>query len=391
MTAPCAPDRPGLLVADFSRVLAGPFATMTLGDLGAEVIKVERPGGDDTRAWGPPFVQDQSTYFMGANRNKHSIVLDLRVPEDLEAARTLAERADVLVENFRPGTMGRYGLDEPTLRAGNPGLIYCSISAFGSAAGRDLAGYDLLVQALGGLMSITGPGPEQPCKVGVAVVDVVAGLFATVGILAALRERDRTGLGQLVEVNLMSALLSTLANQSSGYVLAGQVPTALGNGHPSIAPYDTFATGEGILVLAVGNDRQFARLADALGAPRLASDPRFVTNDRRVQHRNDLREVLEGHLAARSAHAWSQTLAQIGVPAGPVNDIAAAFALAGELGLRPIRYTDDDPGPLGAQVANPISLSTTPLTYRCRPPRLGEHSAAIRRWLDQVKDQRGSA
>lgn len=381
----------GLVVADFSRVLAGPFCTMMLGDLGAEIVKVERPGGDDTRAWGPPFVADQSTYYLGINRNKRSVVLDLRDPDDLETARSLAERADVLVENFRPGTMQRLGLDEPTVREANPGLVYCSISAFGPQAGRELAGYDLLVQALGGLMSITGPSEGEPTKVGVAVVDVIAGLFATVGIIAALRERDRCGAGQRVEVNLLSALLSALANQASGYVLADEVPLAMGNGHPSIAPYDTFATGGGALVLAVGTDRQFAILCATLGAPELAEDHRFVTNDLRVRHRAELRTHLEEKLAANTADQWVTALTAVGVPAGAVNDLRDAFGLAENLGLTPIHHTNDDDSPLGRQVANPITLSTTPVSYRLRPPRLGEHSGDIRRWLDQLEFRRTSA
>jgi crotonobetainyl-CoA:carnitine CoA-transferase CaiB-like acyl-CoA transferase len=380
-----------LLVADFSRILAGPFATMTLADLGAEVIKVERPEGDDTRAWGPPRAGEESTYFLGTNRNKRSVVLDLRDPDDLAAARELCERADVVVENFRPGTMARYGLDEPSLRVANPGLVYCSISAFGAGPGRELAGYDLLVQALGGLMSITGPTPEQPTKVGVAVVDVLAGLFATIGILSALRERDYSGLGQHVEINLLSSLLSALANQASGYVLAEHVPAALGNGHPSIAPYDTYATGNGALVLAVGNDRQFASLAETLEAPELLTDPRFRDNEARVHHRHELRHELETRLGHRDAAAWSELLTAKGVPAGAVNDLAGAFALAEKLGLQPIQHVDDDQGPLGAQVASPIGLSATPVTYRRRPPQLGEHTTALRQWLADLHDPRQSA
>jgi crotonobetainyl-CoA:carnitine CoA-transferase CaiB-like acyl-CoA transferase len=293
-------------VADFSRVLAGPFCTMTLGDLGAEVIKVERPTGDDTRAWGPPFLAEQSSYYLAVNRNKQSVVLDLRDPADLEAARELAARADGLVENFRPGTMERLGLGEHLLRERNPGLIYCSISACGPGAGRDLPGYHLLVQALGGLMSITGSSESAPTKVGVALVDVLAGLFATVGILAALRERERSGEGQRVEINLLSALLSALANQAAAYVLAGEIPRAIGNGHPSIAPYETFATKDGTLAIAVGTDRQFADLCAALELPDLASDARFHSNERRVTHHRQLKAILEPQLGAVDTGAFSR-------------------------------------------------------------------------------------
>jgi crotonobetainyl-CoA:carnitine CoA-transferase CaiB-like acyl-CoA transferase len=295
------PPLNGLLVADLTRVLAGPFCTPTLGDLGAKVIKVERSTGDDTRAWGPPFVGDQSSDYLAVNRNKQSIVLDLRDPTDLEAARELAAHADVLVENFRPGTMDRLGLAEHVLRERNPGLINCSISAFGPGAGADLPGYDLLVQALGGLMSITGSSESEPTKVGVALLDVLAGPFATIGILAALRERERSGEGQRVEINLLSSLLSALANPSAAYVLAGKVPRAIGNGHPSIAPYETFATKDGTLAIAVGTDRQCAELCAALDLSELASDPRFRSNERRVAHRTLLIEIpVEGQSSAES-------------------------------------------------------------------------------------------
>jgi crotonobetainyl-CoA:carnitine CoA-transferase CaiB-like acyl-CoA transferase len=384
------PPLSSLLVADFSRVLAGPFCTMTLGDLGAEIVKVEQPNGDDTRVWGPPFVDDESVYYLGVNRNKRSVVLDLRDAEDLRVATTLAERADVLVENFRPGTMARFGLDEPTIRRANPALVYCSISAFGTAAGRELAGYDLLVQALGGLMSITGPDADHPTKVGVALVDVLAGLFATVGIVAALRERDRSGRGQHVEIDLMSALLSALANQSASYVLAGEIPRAMGNGHASIAPYDTYPTGDGMIVLAVGNDKQFGQLCDALRISHLAQDRRFLTNELRVRNRALLRERLERALAPDSAAYWTRILPAFGVPAGAVNNIAEAFALAEQLGLHPIRNTEDGDS-LGRQVASPINLSATPVTYRTRAPRLGEHNSDIRNWLAKLAPRRRTA
>ena len=380
------PSLSGLIVADFSRVLAGPFVTMTLGDLGADVIKVERPEGDDTRAWGPPFAADESTYYLGLNRNKRSIVLDLHDSADRDVAARLVRHADVLVENFRPGVMDRFGLDEQTVRTDNPALVYCSISAFGSEAGRNLAGYDLLVQALGGLMSITGRDATHPTKVGVAMVDVLAGLFATIGILAALRERDRSGAGQRVEVNLLSTLLSALANQSASYVLADVVPTAMGNGHPSIAPYDTFQTGDGTLVLAVGTDHQFRLLCDAIAGPELSIDPRFLTNELRVRHRHRLRHLIECRLANRGAAEWTSILTTVGVPAGSVNNIKEAFALAEQLGLRPIAQTRDDPGIRGRQVASPLTLSETPVVYGRRAPSLGEHTQDIRALLDLSSD-----
>ena len=358
----------GILIADFSRVLAGPYATMLLGDLGAEVVKVERPGiGDDTREWGPPYASSgMSTYFEGVNRNKRSVSIDLSSDEGRAEARELALRADVLVENFKPGALDRMGLGFDELRALNPGLIYCSISGFGSDRGRDLPGYDLLVQAMGGLMSVTGPSSEEPTKVGVALVDVITGLHACVGILAALQHRDRTGEGQRIEVNLLSSLLSALVNQAAAFVGAGVVPRAMGNAHPSIAPYEVYPTADQPLVIAVGNDSQFAALVGELGAADLAKDPRFATNPQRVAHREDLKVALVGLLAAHDAQEWHRRLTAAGVPCGPINTIAQAFALAEQLGLDPIALADGHPG-----VANPISLSQTPPTYRLPPPALG--------------------
>ncbi|HET8977191.1 MAG TPA: CoA transferase [Solirubrobacteraceae bacterium] len=361
-----------LRILDFSRVLAGPFATMMLADLGAEVVKVERPGGgDETRSWGPPHDdRGEATYFQAVNRNKHSIVLDLSRTSDLARARSEAQIADVIVENFRPGVMDRLGLGYDALRATAPGLIYCSITGFGAGEGAALPGYDLLVQALGGLMSITGAPEGEPQKVGVALVDVLAGLFASVGILAALRHRDRSGEGQRVEVNLLSSLLAALVNQASAYTIAGVVPGRMGNAHPSISPYELYETGAGDLVLAVGNDRQFAALCEVIGAPGLAGDPRFATNTDRVAHRRELRDELVARLAAASAAEWAARLTAARVPAGEVNDLAGAFRLAQSLGLEP---TVDVPRPDGSSVAltrNPIRLSRTPPSYRSAPPSL---------------------
>jgi crotonobetainyl-CoA:carnitine CoA-transferase CaiB-like acyl-CoA transferase len=359
----------GIVVADLSRVLAGPYATMLLADLGAEVVKVERPGtGDDTRAWGPPYAADgTATYFTGVNRNKGSLVVDLTTADGLAAARELALRADVLVENFKPGTLERLGLGFPELAAANPGLVMCSISGFGSGAGADLPGYDLLVQAMGGLMSVTGPDPESPTKVGVALVDVVTGLHAVYGILAALRHRDRSGVGQHVEVNLLSSLLSALVNQGSAYVAGGVVPGILGNDHPSITPYGVYAAADRPLVLAVGNDRQFGALVRCLDVSHLADDERFASNPSRVAHRDALRVELETALAAKDADAWYAELTAAGVPSGPINDVAGAFDLADSLGLAPVVAIDGSPVP---QVANPLRMSATPPTYRTPPPRL---------------------
>ncbi len=361
-----------LTILDFSRVLAGPFATMMLADLGATVIKVERPGtGDETRAWGPPYDdRGQATYFQAVNRNKDSVVLDLTNDADLARTRALAGGADVIVENFRPGVMDRLGLGYEELSAGHLGLVYCSITGFGAGLGAQLPGYDLLVQALGGLMSITGAPDGEPQKVGVALVDILAGLFASVGILAALRHRDRTGEGQRVEVNLLSALLAALVNQASGYTIAGVVPARMGNAHPSISPYELYETGAGDLVLAVGNDRQFAALCEVLGAPELAADARFSSNGDRVANRCELRRELVARLAAAPAADWARLLTAVRVPAGEVNDVRGAFELARSLGLEP---TVDVPRPDGSAVAltrTPITLSRTPPSYRSAPPPL---------------------
>src|SRR5215218_318485 len=329
----------GILVADFSRVLAGPLAAMLLGDLGADVVKVERPdGGDDTRHWGPPWRDDEATYYLGLNRNKRSLALDLGDPGDVELARRLAGRADVLIESFRPGLMERWGLDGETLRASNPGLVTCSVTAFGTGEeARTLPGYDFLAQAMGGLMSVTGEADGRPLKVGAAVVDLVCGLLAVIGIQAALTERERTGRGRHVEVSLMDAALLSLLNQGSAWVLGGVVPRRRGNRHPSITPYETFDAADRPLAVAVGNDRQFTRLCEALGLSELPADPRFASNSGRVAHAAELAQLLEAVLGERPADDWFEVLRAAAVPAGPINDVAEAFALAESLGMEPVR------------------------------------------------------
>ncbi|MCI4066400.1 CoA transferase [Micromonospora sp. R77] len=380
----------GVLVADFSRVLAGPYATMLLADLGADVVKVERPGtGDDTRAWGPPYDADgTATYYLAVNRNKRSVALDLTDPTDLAAARTLVHRADVVVHNFRPGTMDRHGLGYPDVAAANPRAVYCSITGFGSGPGAALPGYDLLVQAVGGLMSVTGARPGEPVKAGVALVDVITGLHATVGILAALRHRDSTGTGQHVEVNLLSSLLSALVNQASGYVAAGAVPGILGNAHPSIVPYELLPTADRPLAVAVGTDAQFRALCQVLDLSDVAADPRYATNPDRVRHRAPLIAALAERTALRTADDLAAALGRVGVPCGPVNDLAGAFRLAADLGLDPVvDVTGPDRSHPARQVANPITLSAAPVTYDRPPPRLGEHTAEVLAWL--APDQPG--
>ncbi|MEC3853966.1 CaiB/BaiF CoA transferase family protein [Paenarthrobacter ureafaciens] len=373
----------GIVVADFSRVLAAPYATMLFGDLGADVIKIERPGlGDDTRQWGPPFTDDhEATYFMSVNRNKRSFTADMSDPADHRNLVELIRRADVLIENFRPGTMARHGLSYDQLAAINPRLVYCSITGFGAGeAAAALPGYDLLVQAVGGLMSVTGPGPGQPVKVGVALVDVLTGLHAAVGVLAALRARETTGRGQLVEVNLLSTLLSSMVNQSVGYTAAGSVPGIIGNRHPSIAPYQLFPASDQPVVIAVGNDRQFAQLCVALGIPELAKDPRFATNPARVAHIEELDRAISTQTIGQTAGHWYRTLSACGVPCGPVNDIADAFAMANDLGLNPL-VTLGAGNDAVRLPANPISLSETPVSYTRRPPRLGQDADEVSAWL----------
>ncbi|WNV89573.1 CoA transferase [Umezawaea sp. Da 62-37] len=357
----------GVVIADFGRVLAAPYATMMLADLGAEVVKIEHPRGDETRSWGPPHARGEATYFLSVNRNKTSTTLDMSTPDGLRRAREIVLGADVLVENFRPGTMSRFGLGHDDLSTVHPGLVYCSVTGFGAGRGSDLPGYDLLVQAVGGLMSMTGARPGEPVKAGVALVDVLTGLHAAVGILAALRHRDATGEGQHVEVDLLSVLLSSMVNQSAGYALAGVVPGIMGNRHPSIAPYQLVGTADRPMVLAVGNDRQFARLCSVLDVPELATDPRFTTNERRVAHVDELLALLEPRLRTGSARHWFEVLTPLGVPCGPVNDLAGAFELAATLGLEPTTTVD------GLDlVSNPIRLSRTPVTYRLPPPRLDQ-------------------
>ncbi|OKH94046.1 CaiB/BaiF CoA transferase family protein [Streptomyces uncialis] len=369
----------GILVADFSRVLAGPLCTMTLADLGATVVKVERPGsGDDTRAWGPPWSATSTTYFDSVNRSKLGIALDLTDDTDRALGQELAHRADVVVENFRTGSLDRLGLGYERVSAVNPGVVYCSITGFGGGAGAGLLGYDFVVQAVGGLMSVTGETDGDPAKAGVALVDVLTGKDAVIGVLAALAGRARTGRGCRVEVDLLSSLLGSLVNQAQGFLETGRPPGRMGNRHPSIAPYETLRCRDGLLAVACGNDGQFARLATALGAAALADDARFRTNAARVGHREELVAALEERLAHGDAADWQTRLTGAGVPAGRVGTIADGFALAEELGLSP---TVAPAGGGTPTVRHPVTYSTGPVREPSPPPRLDEHGDAVRAWL----------
>ncbi|MDK3257645.1 CaiB/BaiF CoA transferase family protein [Blastococcus capsensis] len=376
----------GLLVADFSRILAGPYATMLLADLGAEVIKVEGPHGDDTRTWQPPVREGVSTYYMGANRNKRSIALDLRDPADAEAARELARRADVLVENFKPGGLARFGLDYDSVAATNPGVLYASISGFGSGpGGAALPGYDLIVQAISGFMSLTGDPDGSPYRAGVALFDVMAGLHATIGVLSALNHRHATGQGQHVEVNLLSSALSGLVNQTSAYVAGDVVPFRMGNSHPSLFPYEPLPCADGDLIIAAGNNGQFRRLVEVLGVPELADDPRFGRNEDRTANRDELRPLLVERLRTRSKQEWFRDIIAAGVPCGPINTIDQGIAFAEEVGLDPVVQVGQG-GDAVPSVRNPITFSATPPAYRLPPPDLDEHGAEVRRWLAEPEE-----
>lgn len=374
----------GVLVADFSRVLAGPYATQLMADLGADVIKVESPGGDETRGWKPPERDGVSTYYLGVNRNKRDVVLDFTDPADRALAQELARRADVVIENFKPGGLARFGLDYATVAAGNPGVVYASISGFGTAGGAALPGYDLIVQAASGLMSLTGDADGPAFRSGVSVFDIMTGLQATVGILAALRHRSESGEGQHVEVDLLSTALSAMANHSSTYLAGGSVPFRLGNAHPSLFPYEPLPASDGEIVVVAANDGQFRRLCHGLGLDELADDARFSTAEARNRGRAELRPLLVAALGTRTVAEWFEVLTTAGVPCGPINTIDEGVALAERLGLDPVVSvgSGDDAVPM---IRNPIRFSHTPARYDSAAPSLGQHSHDVRAWL--MKEQ----
>ncbi len=373
----------GVRVLDLSRVLAGPWCTMILGDLGAEVIKVERPGeGDDTRRWGPPFDAGESAYYLCANRNKRSITVDLKAEKGREIVRRLARTSDVLVENFRVGTLSAIGLGYEDLRKVHEGLVYCSISGYGQEGPyRDLPGYDFILQAMSGLMSFTGEPDGEPMKVGVAVVDLAAGLYAAIGILAALRERDRSGLGQYLDISLLESAVSLLANVASGYLVSGKNPERHGNAHPSIVPYQLFRAGDRYIAVGVGNDKQWRALCEIAGRPDLAGDPRFASNPGRVEHREELIPVLEEIFRSREGGFWIRELWGQGIPAGPIHTMEELFA-------------DEHTKARGTEIemshpaigrlrltGSPLRLSRTPVRYERPPPGMGENTVEVLREL----------
>jgi crotonobetainyl-CoA:carnitine CoA-transferase CaiB-like acyl-CoA transferase len=370
----------GLLVADFSRILAGPYASMLLADMGAEVIKVESPGGDDTRTWVPPMRADVSTYYLAINRNKRSVALDFKDPADLALACELAARADVVIENFKPGGLARFGLDYDTVAAQNPGVVYASISGFGSTGGAKLPGYDLIVQAISGLMSLTGDPHGEPYRAGISVFDVMSGMQATIGVLAALRHRATTGEGQHVEVNLLATALSGMVNQASAYVAGGEVPFRMGNAHPSLFPYEPLPTADGDLIITAGNDGQFAKLCAALGLPELVDDPRFGRNEDRTANREELRPLLVERLRTKGRMEWFDELLAAGVACGPINTVDEGVAFAERVGLDPVVRVGQGEDAVPS-IRNPITFSATPARYDLPPPRLDEHGEQVRAWL----------
>jgi crotonobetainyl-CoA:carnitine CoA-transferase CaiB-like acyl-CoA transferase len=374
-------------VLDLSRVLAGPWAGQLLGDYGADIVKVERPGqGDDTRRWGPPWLGNESAYFLSSNRNKRSVTVDISAPDGQRVIRDLAGKADVLLENFRVGTLARYALDPDSLMADNPRLIVCSVSAFGQHGSRaGEPGYDAMIQASGGLMSITGYPDEEgggPAKVGVAIADIMAGMYAATAVLAALHARERSGRGQRIDVPLYDSQVAWLANQSMNFLVSDKVPRRMGTAHPNLSPYQAFATSDGHVMVAVGNDAQFARCMEALGRAELARDPDYVTNAVRIANRNELIGIMEAIIRGRSTAYWLETFAAHGVPSGPINDVAQVLSSDYAVEKQLVRELDNAAGDTVPSVANPVAFSATPVCYDRAPPVLGEHTEEVlREWL----------
>jgi formyl-CoA transferase len=374
----------GIRVLDLSRVLAGPYCTMVLGDLGADVIKVESPEGDETRTWGPPFAEGESAYYLCVNRNKRSIVIDFKTEEGRAVINQLIRKSDVLVENFRPGTLSRFSLDFESASALNTELIYCSISGFGQTGPqRDKPGYDFMIQATGGLMSFTGDPNGEPMKVGVAVADLFAGQNAVIAILAALQARSQTGRGQHLDISLFDSQLGMLANVASNYLISGNLPRRYGNAHANIVPYQSFQASDEWFILAVGNDRQFEKLCEVIGNPELARDARFVANAGRVEHREALITSLKPVFLTRTAINWLSTLEAAGIPCGPINTLDKVFTepqVEARQMLIEMQHPTIGKLPL---IGSPLKFSETPIEYRFPPPKLGEHTEQILKEMSQ--------
>ena len=391
----------GLLVLDLSRILAGPTCTQLLGDLGATIIKIENPktGGDDTRQWGPPYAEthdgksDLSAYFMAANRNKLSLAVDIATDEGQALIREFAEVADIVLENFKPGGLAKYGLDYESLSADRPDLVYCSISGFGQTGpNRDLPGYDLMAQGYGGIMSLTGAADGPPMKVGVGIADVMCGMYATVGILAALRHRDQTGEGQYIDLSLVDTQMAWMINEGTNYLASGDLPQRRGNAHPNIAPYDVFPCADGHLILAVGNDGQFQRFCKALGAPELAEDPRYLTNPLRLKNRVTLTEHVSALLENRAKSTILDLLSEAKVPAGPIHDIGEALG-SDQAKARDavVEIAHSDCVKNSVQLlGNPIKMSKTPVQYDMAPPRVGADRDAALAALAKARARRNA-
>ncbi len=374
----------GLIVADFSRVLAGPYCSMLLADMGATVIKVESPQGDDTRTWTPPTKNGVATYYMSINRNKKSLVLDFSSEEDRKVGLELIRRADIFIENFKTGGLKKFGFDFDSVATINPKLIYLSISGFGTAEGAWLPGYDLIVQAVSGLMSLTGDPNGSPFRAGISVFDVMAGLHGLIGVLTALHQRENTGRGQHVEVNLLSSAMSGLVNQTAAYAAAGEIPFRMGNAHPSLFPYEALPTKDRDLIIAAGNDKQFRALCKVLEIESVADDSRFTANSDRTANREQLRPLLLARLAEWAADDLFIALNKVGVPCGPINTIGDGVELAEKLGLRP-RIAVGEGDRKVDLIRNPITFSEGELSYELPPPHLGEHSDEIRKWLKETQ------
>ncbi|MDY5840824.1 MAG: CoA transferase [Corynebacterium camporealensis] len=378
----------GVVVADFSRILAGPYCSMLLADLGATVIKVESAGGDDTRAWIPPSYEGKSTYYLSINRNKHSVVLDLRDENDLQTAYDILDRADVFLENFKPGSLAKFGLGPEHLASRWPNVVHVSVTGFGSASGA-LPGYDLLAQAISGFMHTTGQVDGDPSRAGVAIFDVITGLHATIAVLAGLLDKQKEGLGQHIELNLLSSALSALVNQSGAAAMTGVSPNRMGNDHPSLFPYGPFQCQDRPLVICLGNDRQFYRFAEVVGHPEWAENPDFISMDKRNRNREDLRALMEEALSSKTAEEWFGILREKGLPAAPILNVVEGLDFAETLGLDPrIAVGEGDKALPG--VRNPLNFSRSELQYRLAPPELGEHTDAIQDWIANTEPKRTS-